>query len=454
MLGHADGANGRSPVSHERRGARMGLPRVAILAFLYGAFVAGGIYFGGLFVANISAFLGAVGGLDVPLPGVPALLGGSSEAKPTWTRKERVNILVLGVDRRAEEDLALTRTDTMMIVTIDPYGKSAGMLGLPRDLWVPIPVSDKNVPRDRINTAFLYGNLYSYPGGGPALAMKTVSYNLGIPIHYYALLDFDAFERIVDTLGGVTVEVEKTIIDYEYPTPDYGTKVLRIPAGTQHFDGARALEYARTRHADSDIHRVKRQQQVIMALRDRALQLDIIPRLPRLAAEFRDLIKTDMKVTDALALAALAKDIGTSSIASYALDYTYASSVVTPGGASVLVPDRAQLRRLVNTAFFDPRQREEAARVQVLNGTAVAGLAARTARVLEDNGWQDVSYGNPAPGQSHPATILYDLTGKPYSAQLLSRLLQLPPDRIQRRPDPEAGADIQLVIGDDLKLPQ
>lgn len=454
MPEHADGANRRSPVSHERREARMSLRRVAILAFLYGAFVAGGIYFGGLFVANTSAFLAAVGGINVPLPGVPAILGGSSDAQPTWTRKERVNILILGVDRRANEDLSLTRTDTMMIVTIDPYGKTAGMLGLPRDLWVPIPVSERNVPRDRINTAFLYGNLYSYPGGGAALAMKTVSYNLGVPIHYHALLDFDAFERIVDTVGGITIDVEKTIIDYEYPTPDYRTRVLRIPAGTHQFDGARALEYARTRHADSDIHRVKRQQQVIMALRDRALQLDIIPRLPRLAAEFRDLIKTDMKVIDGLALAALVKEIDASSITSHALDYTYASSAVTPGGASVLVPDRARLRRLVNTVFFDPRQREEAARLQVLNGTAVAGLAARTARVLEDYGWQDISYGNPSLGQRHPSTMLYDLTGKPYSAQLLSRLLQLPPDRIQSRPDPEAGADIQIVIGDDLKLPQ
>jgi len=148
-----------------------------------------------------------------------------------------------------------------------PLQGSVGMLSIPRDLWVTIPGYGEN----RINTAHYLGDKNGYPGGGPALAMKTVQYNLGVPVHFYVRVDFDGFRRIVDTLGGIDIEIPQTINDPKYPDENYGYDPFYIEAGLQHLDGDTALKYARTRAtAGADFARARRQQQVLFAIREKA----------------------------------------------------------------------------------------------------------------------------------------------------------------------------------------
>ena len=368
---------------------------------------------------------------------------------PDWKKQERINILLLGLDRRPEEGNSPTRTDTMLIVTIDPYSKTAGMLSIPRDLWVPIPLSDSDIRYNRINTAYFYGDLYKYPGGGPGLAEEAIEYNFpGINIHYYAVVDFEGFGEIVDTLGGITVYLETPLVDNEYPTPDYDIMRVYIPAGEQLLDGEKALWYARSRYQNGDIGRMKRQQQILLAMREKILQLNILPKLPQLTRQFADTVKTDLSLTELKKLADLAKNIKAEDITAYSLDMNYVIRTFI-GEADVLVLNKEKASQLIQEMFCDVRLQEENARVEVLNGTANTGLAAETAAFLESQGITEVDYGDAADGIAQQETIIYNPTGKDYTAGFIAALLNLPTNRIQRKQLPTSSADISIVLGQD-----
>jgi len=192
------------------------------------------------------------------------------------TSASRVNILVLGIDQRAGmADPA--RTDTMLLFTLDRQTNTAGMLSINRDLWVKIPGGQRE---GKINTAHFLGEVEHVPGGGPALAMQTVQAALDIPVPYYIRLNFSAFEQLIDLVGGIDLNVEETIDDPDYPDAGFGYEPFHIDAGWQHLDGRTALKYARTRAtAGSDLDRVQRQQQVILAVRDKLLKEKRLPQL-------------------------------------------------------------------------------------------------------------------------------------------------------------------------------
>jgi LCP family protein required for cell wall assembly len=188
----------------------------------------------------------------------------------------RVNILVLGIDQR-EGMTDPARTDTMLLFTLDRQTNTAGMLSINRDLWVKIPGGQRE---GKINTAHFLGEVEHYPGGGPALAMQAVQAALDIPIQYYIRLNFSAFEQLIDLIGGLDLNVEETIDDPDYPDTGFGYEPFHIDAGWQHLDGRTALKYARTRATPgSDLDRVKRQQQVILAVRDKLLKEKRLPQL-------------------------------------------------------------------------------------------------------------------------------------------------------------------------------
>jgi LCP family protein required for cell wall assembly len=198
----------------------------------------------------------------------------------------RVNVLVLGIDQRAGmTDPA--RTDTMLLFTLDRQTQTAGMLSINRDLWVKIPGGQRE---GKINTAHFLGEVEHYPGGGPALALETVQAALDIPVQYYIRLNFSAFEQLIDLIGGIDLNVAETIDDPDYPDTGFGYAPFHIDAGWHHLDGATALQYARTRAtAGSDLDRVKRQQQVILAVRDKLLSEQ---RLPQLLKQLGPLLST------------------------------------------------------------------------------------------------------------------------------------------------------------------
>jgi LCP family protein required for cell wall assembly len=182
---------------------------------------------------------------------------------------QRINLLLLGIDQRADVSEP-ARTDTMLVLTIDPQAKTAGMLSINRDLWVKIP---GQASEGKINTAHFLGEVEHYPGGGPTLAMQTVQAALDIPLPYYIRLNFTAFEKLIDMIGGIDLYLEESIDDPDYPDAGFGYEPLHLDAGWQHMDGRTALKYARTRAtAGSDLDRVKRQQQVILTVRDKILK--------------------------------------------------------------------------------------------------------------------------------------------------------------------------------------
>src|SRR5690606_25404646 len=191
---------------------------------------------------------------------------------PTWNDPRRFTVLLLGIDQRTgvEDDEKYFRTDTMMVVNIDPVRKQAGVLSIPRDLWVSIP----GFREGRINTANALGDANAYPGGGPALAAETVEANLGIDIDKYVLINFDVFTAVVDLIApdGVEICIRETIDDPYYPDAGYGFIHVHFDPGCQRLDAERLLQYARTRKTQGgDFDRARRQHEVIRALIDEVL---------------------------------------------------------------------------------------------------------------------------------------------------------------------------------------
>jgi len=425
-----------------------------------------------------------------------------SSLTATWEKRGRVNFLLLGLDKPTRG--GLQRSDSITIVTVDTVNKTAGMITIPRDLMVSIPGQAKPT-QDRINTAHVWGDLYKYPGGGPALAKRTIYENFGIPVDYYVSVDFAGLMKIVDAVGGIDINVEKAVNDK--------AANFYMPTGMQHMDGETALWYARSRLSDSDFWRARRQQQVLMALREKALRLDIVSKLPALLPAMWGTIRTDLSPADVLALAPIAKEIDVRNIHNRVIDETMVTSSRTPLGASVLLPKWEPIRQAVREVFSSTpaavasspaspaapppapaatkqpsptatkqppsppaptatrqpsptpvptaapvtdektRLAQEGARVEILNGTNTKGLAARTRTFLQGRGVNVVRIGD-ADRYTYTQTIIYDYSGRhPFTRDLIARLLGVAPQNVRRSSNPAAGVDLRIVLGSSVQVP-
>jgi len=290
-----------------------------------------------------------VGQAETALP--PAAGSGIGLSIQPWDGEERFTILVMGWDRRPGETGSSFRTDTMMLVSLDPDTDSIGILSIPRDLYVEIPGYREF---QRVNSAVVLGELLQ-PGYGVQLAMQTVQYNLGIRVNDYLLVDFSTFVTLIDLIGGIDVNVPYTINDPLYPDMNYGYDPFYLPAGWQHLDGATALKYARSRHSSNDFDRIERQQQVLYAVRDRVLSFDMLPQLavnaPTLWAQIQNGVQTGLTLDQLLTLAWYAKDIPDENIHTGIIDTDYTSFYTTPSGSSVLIPDRWNIGQLMVQVF-------------------------------------------------------------------------------------------------------
>jgi polyisoprenyl-teichoic acid--peptidoglycan teichoic acid transferase len=442
---------------------RAGTP-VIIVGFLVLLLVAIGI---GVFAFALTWMRGSLANPGI-VPGLPSstqpsenVTYGFGQLLPTWGGTDRVTVLVLGVDERAQET-GPWRTDSIMLLTIDPVSRQAGMLSIPRDLWVPIPgYSD-----GRINTAHFLGDLYDYPGGGPALAAETVSYNLGIPINYTVRVNFHAFVVLVNQIGGIDVYVEERIDDPLYPDNHYGYDPLVIEAGWRHFDGEMALKYARTRHTSSDFDRARRQQQVVMAILERVSSYELLPELARSAPQLYETlsssVETDLALDQILALGNLALDVEPSSIHAGVIDQSCTQPWITPDGAQVLVPIRDRMREVRDHVFAAapptavveattaviPTSTPEVATIAVLNGTIRAGLAGATANLLRDHGI-DVAYVDNADRQDYKMTTVVVYRDKPLTLERVLRSLDVGANTVVYEQDPESAHDIVVILGED-----
>lgn len=388
----------------------------------------------------------------------------SSDAFHRWEGKNRVSILLMGIDQRCDE-AGPAHTDTMMILTIDPVGLSAAMLSLPRDLWVEIP----NFGVDRINQANYYGEIYEYPGGGQALAVQTVEALLGVPIDYYVAVNFDAFVEVVDLIGGIDIDVPEAIDDPNYPDQCYGYDPFSIAAGEQHLDGEAALKYARTRATfGGDVDRAGRQQAVILAVRQKIFDLNSIPQLiaqaPQLWQTSQENVRTNMTLDEAIQLALLVQDIPRESIRTAVLDFNYVYNETTPDGRQVLVPVRENIRQLRDQLFAPPAiptpvienlpalMAAENARVAVYNGTAEFGLAGLTQEYLESFGINVSEVGN-ADASTYLTSQVITYGSYPNTSRYLMQLMHVPPLNVSSGTNPNGDYDILIIIGNDWRVP-
>ncbi|MGH2367839.1 MAG: LCP family protein [Chloroflexota bacterium] len=334
------------PDPHRKR--RSPVLRALLLSFVLGMFCIPVAVGAALYLALAGAFDHVVvPGAPAGVPGMLSLprLQPSTVDTPAWSGTERVNFLLLGTDQRAGAT-DVPRTDTIIVATLDPVTHSAGLLSLPRDLWVPIPEYGNN----RVNAAFELGEQLK-PGGGPELTRQTVEQLLGVPIHHYVLVGFDGFEQLVDLVGGVIVDVERPIKDDEFPDQNYSMRRIFFQPGLQRLTGETALWYVRTRHTDSDFGRARRQQQFLLALRKQVLQLDLLPKAPAILAALSDTFQTDLRPHEMLGLARIAKDLDTSRIVNRVIDETMTTHWVTSAGAQVEVPDEAAIDQVVRHVF-------------------------------------------------------------------------------------------------------
>jgi polyisoprenyl-teichoic acid--peptidoglycan teichoic acid transferase len=406
---------------------------------------------------------------DQPLPtratnSVSPLISLAAESITPWQGQERITILMLGIDQRCDET-GPNHTDSMMLLTIDPVGLSAGILSLPRDMWVSIP----NVGVDRINQANYFGEAYNYPGGGPALAMETVESLLGVKIDYYAAVNFDAFVQIVDEIGGIDLIVPEAIDDPTYPDRCYGYEPFSIAAGEQHLDGGMALKYARTRATfGGDVDRAGRQQAVVLAVRDRILRLEMLPQLvrggPAIWGALQGNVRTNLTLEEALQLALLVQDIPRSSIKTAVINFDYVYPETTPDGRQVLVPIRDNIRQLRNTLFTPPviptpeiqnlpgLMADENARVAIYNGTPVFGLASETQAYLLANNVNITEVGN-ADTATYRTTQIIDYGNHPNTQRFLIQLMGIPPLNISNGENPDGDFDLMIILGNDWRVP-
>lgn len=202
-------------------------------------------------------------------------------------------VMLLGVDERKDD---AGRSDTLMVLTWDENTDKAVLLSVPRDTRVKID----GIGYDKINHAYAYG--------GRKLSQNAVENLLGVEIDYYVLVNTAAFERIVDAVGGVDIDVEKRMY-YEDPWDDNGGLIIDLYPGEQHLDGERAIQYVRYRDGEGDIGRIRRQQKFIKAMLAQVISPYILPELPNLVAELRSVIDTNMTMSELVSMATQVKQI-------------------------------------------------------------------------------------------------------------------------------------------------
>ncbi len=245
----------------------------------------------------------------------------------------RTNILLLGLDRRPDEKTFVSRADTMILATVYPKAGYIGLLSIPRDLYVRLP----NGGEGRINTAHVLAEA-EQAGAGPEAAKQTVRSNFGVDVHNYVRIDLAGFVTIIDAVGGIDVDVPRPLIDYEYPTYDYGTTTIAFEAGPQHMDGERALAYARIRHGSSDFQRAGRQQLVIQAFLARLLQPAAWVYLPKLLVAVKTSVSTDLTPLQIIRLAPTLLRVGPSGLDHRVIEGDMVQPYTTDGGGAVQLP--------------------------------------------------------------------------------------------------------------------
>lgn len=397
--------------------------------------------------------------------GAPGLAGLLDVTKLKGEGDGRVNILVLGIGGQGHE--APNLSDTMMVISFDPKTKDAAMLSIPRDLYVKIPAGTSTREQyGKINAANAYG--------GPELAARTVANVIGVPIHYYVLIDFSGFKQAIDAVGGVDINVPTAIYDASYPCDNErgGFCPFSIKPGLQHMNGTVALRYSRSRHSTSDFDRAARQQLVIAALRQKALQLSTLTnpvKLSELIDAVGSHVKTDIQANELKKMASIVKDIDPAKMVQKVID-TDSKEALLVGGVNIIpsagyieVPkignfDYSDIQDFVKNIFADHYLIDENAKLEIQNGSGIPGLASSITKSLQAAHY---NVGDPVNAPDHYTnTVIYDYTGgkKPYTLNYLEQRFKVKAQRMIA-PTPtvdSSGAavpapQIRIILGSNYK---
>lgn len=396
-------------------------------------------------------------------------LVGAGDKTLSGQERDRINILLLGVGGVEHQGGQLT--DTIMLVSLRPSDKKLALLSIPRDLVAPIP----GVGWQRINYAHAFGKLASPKDktAGPLLAEKAVTAVTGQPIDYYIKLNFDGFVKLIDALGGIRIYVPESFTDAQYPDNNYGYETLHFEQGWNDFDGSRALQYTRSRHGNnsqgSDFARARRQQEILRAAQIKSLALSTLlnpNKILKLMDVAGENLETDLEIWQALKLMDMAKSVNTNEIGQFVLSNEpggLLAAYTSEDGAYLLRPrlgldNFSEIKVLgANLLRAEPLEElktagaaeaEKLIKTAVQNGTKYPGLAAQTAKLLDDKIFKIIEIGNAA-AQNYQQTIIFNLskisnTAWQALAENLGAVLATSTEGISK-----PGADILLIVGAD-----
>jgi len=443
-----------------QRGSGLRPTSASALGALLAVAIGSGLHLlAGSYIGTASALVGGIFGPSGD--GGPSPSGGPVR----WDGTERLNVLLVGIDRRGSG--ANFNTDTMIVASIDPAKGSVTMFSIPRDtVDVPVPSRARSLYgatfSGKINAYYASARRHpeTFPDGPMPALRELLGQLYGIQIDYSLMVDFAGFEKIIDTLGGVRLVARNPIVDESYPLGGRQARI-RIQAGVHGMDGAQALIFARSRHGSSDFDRAARQQQVIAAVRSQADIGAITGNIAGLATELKDALKSEFPQDDLPKLLELISRVDVASLRTVVFSPPYYQTEGRDERGYIITPDVAKIRAGVIAAFAaEPTAAElegaaierEAARVWVLNGTGRPGEAGTFAAALTQKGAPAiVPQGTSAPeiGLLQTRFVVYNgaETRIPATLALLERLLGRQAVRID---DPAASADVLIVTGADL----
>jgi LCP family protein required for cell wall assembly len=366
--------------------------------------------------------------------------------------RDILQVLLIGAD--GAKYVKDQNTDVMIVAVINRSTKQVSMLSIPRDLWVYIPTYGWG----RINTAHRIGHRKDYPDGGPALLMRTIEHNLGIPLDNWVRVDLRGFARAVDELGGVEMTVACPVnLRYRPPTSDQEQEMWLLP-GVYQMDGATALRYVRTRRGGDDFQRAPRQHQFLRAMWDQFREPGLIAKIPGLWSALKDSVHTDLGLADIMSLAPLALELKPERIRSRYIAHGQVLGWTTDAGARVQLPLHDKIQDQVSSLYAPPSAKkdsvaEEAARIQVLNGTQRSQLDRLAADQLHWQGLNVVDAG-PAQERDHQHTQVIAFDDRPEALGEIVRLLKIKPENIllqapSLQVNPGEGVDILVILGED-----
>lgn len=443
----------------KKRNIRKTALRSVIMLLLVG-FITGGYIFGKGYLKARQIFKGGAEGAAALQENVdPSLLKGEGDG--------RVNILVLG--KGGPGHIGADLTDTVIVASIDPLQKEASLLSIPRDLYVKVT----DLGSMKINSVYANAKQNALTGSrvsndqlkkaeeaGLSTIQKTVEQSMGIPIHYYAMIDFEGFRKAIDTVGGIDIDVQQELYDPSVAWEN-GYNPLIAAKGMQHFNGKKALLYSRSRYgsARGDFDRAQRQREVILALKEKVLNVGTFGnplKISQLTDDFGNHVQTNLSVNEVMRLYTIGKDVPSNKVASLGLADPPHNYVTTAniGGQSVVIPRAGagnfkEIQSFVRNSLKDGFIRNENASLVILNGTNIAGLAGKRSEELKSFGYNVNQVGD-APTKDYANTILVDLrkNEKKYTRRYLEQRLNV--TAVENLPDGSiqpGTADFVIILG-------